>query len=106
MSIRIAAAAILLAAGSAAAQEPGPLDPEARTAGIAYRSAFDDYRTFVDPKPADWRSANDEVRDAGGHLGLARGRGPGAHTSRPQPGSAEASGGAAEKGGMHGGHHK
>lgn len=108
MSIRIAAAVVLLvAAGSATAQESSVFDPKAKKGpGVAYRSAFEDYRPFAEQKPADWRRANDEVRDVGGHLGLAKGQGSGEAASRPQPGSPEASGGAAEKGGMHGGHHK
>ena len=52
--------------------EPGKLE-----AGIAspslpasgYRSAFSDYRPFVPDEPMkSWRSANDEVRDAGGPM--------------------------------------
>ena len=100
MSIRIAAAVVLLVAGSAAAQESSVLDPKAKNPGVVFRSVFEDYRPFGEQKPVDWRQANDEVRDVGGHLGLAKGQGPGGQTSKPQPGSPEASGGA------HGGHHK
>lgn len=100
MSIRIVFAAALLVAANAMAQENSVFDPKARSPGVAFRSAFEDYRPFVDEKPVDWRRANDEVREVGGHLGLAKGQGPGGQTSKPQPGSPEASGGA------HGGHHK
>jgi len=106
MNPRIAAAVLLLAAGSAAAQESSVFDPKAKSPGVVYRSALEDYRPYAEHKPADWRQANDEVRDVGGHLGLAKGQGSGGAASRPQPGSPETSGGAAEKGGMHGGHHK
>jgi hypothetical protein len=40
MSIRIASAVILLAAGSAAAQEASVFDPKAKSPGAVYRSAF------------------------------------------------------------------
>lgn len=39
-------------------------------AGAAYRSPFADYRPFTaEEPPKDWRAANDEVREAGGHAG-------------------------------------
>lgn len=39
-----------------------------------YRSAFTDYRRFNAQEPLEsWRRANDEVRDAGGHVGLMKG---------------------------------
>lgn len=39
-----------------------------------YRSPFADYRAFdADVPLKDWRRANDEVRDAGGHVGLMKG---------------------------------
>jgi hypothetical protein len=39
-----------------------------------YRSAFTDYRRFDVEEPLkNWRRANDEVRDAGGHVGLMKG---------------------------------
>lgn len=40
-----------------------------------YRSPFADYRPFsVELSPKDWRRANEEVRDAGGHIGLMKGQ--------------------------------
>jgi hypothetical protein len=57
-----------------------------------YASAFTDYRPFSgDAAPKDWRKANDEVRDAGGHIGLMKGqpaplRGHGAHGSEQPAG--------------------
>src|SRR5687767_2353783 len=42
----------------------------------AYTSAFADYRPFDPQEPAKpWRAANDEVREAGGHVGLMKGAG-------------------------------
>jgi hypothetical protein len=42
-------------------------------AGAAYRSPFADYRGFRGDEPlVDWRRANDQVRDAGGHVGLMK----------------------------------
>ena len=39
-----------------------------------YRSAYTDYRRFDAEGPLKgWRRANDEVRDAGGHVGLMKG---------------------------------
>ena len=41
----------------------------------AYRSPFADYRRFNAEEPLkSWRRANDEVRDAGGHVGLMKGK--------------------------------
>lgn len=60
--------------------------------GAGYRSAFADYRPFVADEPLkDWRSANDEVRDIGGHMGLTKvdkpnPLAPDAHSVHPQKG--------------------
>lgn len=42
-----------------------------------FKSAFSDYRSFM-PNGAlkDWRLANDEVREAGGQMGLMKGGTP------------------------------
>jgi hypothetical protein len=54
--------------------------------GGAYRSPFADYRPFSEEVPPKaWRTANDEVRDAGGHIGLMKGE-------RAQPRGHEAHG--------------
>lgn len=58
-----------------------------------YRSPFADYRAFVPDEPLeDWRRANDQARDVGGHMGLmkaggaAPSAGHGAHgTKQPAP---------------------
>lgn len=55
-----------------------------------YRSAFSDYRPFSqESAPKEWRRANDEVREAGGHAGLMKGeaaqsKGHGSHGAKQQ----------------------
>ena len=63
--------ALLLAgcAGGQADMRVDPLDPQAKAAAVAYRSAFEGYRVFKDEELRDWRGANDEVGAAGGHGG-------------------------------------
>lgn len=52
--------------------KPAAASPDAPDAG--YRSAFTGYRRFQPEDPLKtWRRANDEVRDAGGHVGLMKG---------------------------------
>jgi len=54
---------VLLAAAMAATAPPGD-----------YRSAFTGYRAFQPEETLrDWRQVNDEVKEAGGHLGILRG---------------------------------
>ena len=57
-----------------------PLWPHAATpaappaVGVPHQSAFEGYRAFNAEQPLkDWRGANDEVREAGGHMGLMKG---------------------------------
>jgi hypothetical protein len=55
-----------------AESRPAAKAPLPRPAG-AYQSPFADYRPFTADEPLkDWRRANDEVRDAGGHAGLLK----------------------------------
>jgi hypothetical protein len=85
----------LLAAGLAVAQDsgrPNPLEAGAKAPPVEYRSAFEGYRPFTDRELRDWRKANEEVREAGGHAGHKPGQGSRQQTSKPQPGSAESSG--------------
>ena len=89
----------LLGAAVAFAQDgsrANPLDPRAKAPPVEYRSAFEGYRAFADHELRDWRKANDEVREAGGHAGHKPGQGAGQPASKPQPGTPETSG--------HGGH--
>ena len=52
--------------------KPTTASPDVPT--TTYRSAFTDYRRFNAEEPLEsWRRANDEVRDAGGHVGLMKG---------------------------------
>jgi hypothetical protein len=52
--------------------KPAVASPDAPNG--TYRSAFTDYRRFNAEEPLrSWRRANDEVRDAGGHVGLMKG---------------------------------
>jgi hypothetical protein len=84
-----------LLAGVAAAQSagrPDPLDSPAKAPPVEYRSAFEGYRPFADTELRDWRKANQEVGEAGGHAGHKPGQGAGERTSKPQPGSQDASG--------------
>ena len=77
----------LVLAGIAVAQSAdrgSPLDPQAKAPAVAFRSAFEGYRPYADQEQRDWRKANEEVRQAGGHAGPK--------TSKPQPGSPDASG--------------
>lgn len=65
-----------LTAGSAAAQERrDPADAKAKAPAVEYRSAFESYRPYTEPELASWRAVNEEVRKAGGHIGLMRGQG-------------------------------
>lgn len=54
------------------AQSAAPPAPPA--AGPTYVSPFADYRRFDAESPSKpWRLANDEVREAGGHVGIVKG---------------------------------
>ena len=71
------------AAPSQAGEPPKVAETEAKRAAASpdgpntpYRSAFTGYRRFNAEEPLrSWRRANDEVRDAGGHVGLMKGAG-------------------------------
>jgi hypothetical protein len=59
-----------------------PAAPSSSLPASGYRSAFSDYRPFVPDEPMkNWRSANDEVRDAGDHVAPMKGDKP----ARPGP---------------------
>jgi hypothetical protein len=55
----------------------------ATAAKESYVSPFADYRRFdAESPPKPWRQANDEVREAGGHVGILKGMsGPAAATA-------------------------
>jgi hypothetical protein len=51
---------------------PAAKAPPSRPPG-AYRSPFADYRPFTTDEPLkDWRRANEDVHEAGGHVGLMK----------------------------------
>lgn len=58
--------ALALAAGAVKAgeAEPSPLDPKAKAPAVHFRSALEGYRPFGEQAPAEWRKANEEVRQA------------------------------------------
>ena len=58
----------------AAAPDKSPQTPPAAKAGKEVSPAFDGYRAYNPQEPAKgWRAANEEVREAGGHVGIAKG---------------------------------
>ncbi|VTU21201.1 hypothetical protein H6CHR_01542 [Variovorax sp. PBL-H6] len=75
-----------LAACGAGAQTGAPAPDTAAAANpapsIAYRSAMEDYKAFVDKKPVPWKEANRTVRQRGGWRAYAR-EGAGAADGKP-----------------------
>lgn len=69
-----------------ASDRPDPLDPAAKSPPVEFRSAFEGYRPFAEQEPRDWRRANEEVREAGGHAGHKPGQGASAPSPKPRPG--------------------
>ena len=69
----------LAAAALATACAPVPVatsQPAATAPASAapHRSAFEGYRAYDADEPMkDWRQANEEVREAGGHVGIMKG---------------------------------
>ena len=89
----IFAAILLSAAGVAMAQvatRSDPTDSKAAVPSATYRSAFEDYRGFVDQPVSGWRAVNDEVGRLNGHIGHVRT--PTAPAAKP-PSKPEARGG-------------
>lgn len=93
MRIILVVVPALLFAGEAAAQKaaPDPRETGAKVPPVEYRSALEGYRPYAESELRDWRKSNEEV-GAGGHAGDKPGQGPGAHTSKPQPGKPATSG--------------
>lgn len=69
------------------AGEAQPTDPAALAPPISYRSVFEGYRPFREEPIVDWRKLNEEVRAAGGHIGIMGGAGGhaghGAQSAKP-----------------------
>ena len=69
---------------------PNAAPAEEPRGGRHYRSAFTGYRPFDgEVSLKDWKKANDEVREVGGHVGLLKGepaqlQGHGAHGAKRQ----------------------
>lgn len=66
-----------------AQQSASPSDPKASTPALRYRSAFADYQSWQDVKPADWKQVNDAVAPAPGPANGAAGHGSAAAASAP-----------------------
>lgn len=66
------AALIACAPGTQSERRPDPSDASARAPAVTYRSALEDYRRVESEARMDWRGANEEVRRAGGHIGILR----------------------------------
>lgn len=66
------ATALLTAASARAQTAPGPLEPAAPTMPPVYRSAFDGYRPFAEPKRIPWPEANATAGRVGGHGGALK----------------------------------
>ena len=64
--------------------QPAAIEASARVPATKYDSAFTGYRPYREQSLAPWRALNDEVHQAGGHIGIF-GNAPGA---RPAPASA------------------
>ena len=60
---------------AASAAEPRPTTSTAPVPSAGYDSAFKDYESYREQPLAEWRSLNDEVARAGGHVGIMRGTG-------------------------------
>jgi hypothetical protein len=96
----------VLAVDAAAQQPPATAvraaDPAAQVPPASYRSAFEGYVPYREQPLASWREVNDEVGRVGGHVGVFRGAGHGAHgQSMPaKPAAGTPATGATEAGGQ------
>jgi hypothetical protein len=62
----VPAAALALAASSAAATPPDPADPQASVRPLVHRSTLAGRAAPDHPELADWRAVNERVRAVGG----------------------------------------
>lgn len=83
-------ACTFLGAAHASERRPDPTDPQAAVPATVYRSPFAGYVPFDDTKRADWRALNEEVRRAGGHIGIMREQAKKDAAKPPQAGGAAA----------------
>ena len=79
-------------AGAQTPARPGPLDAQAATPPLVYRSALANYRKLAaESPPVAWRDANDTVERVGGWRALAReANAPEPAASAPTPAPAPA----------------
>ncbi len=95
----LALGALLLALGSAQAQNPAraarpdPLNAQAAVPALAYSSSLATYRRHAEAEPIGWREANDNVARIGGWRAYARESAaasatPAASASTPAPANA------------------
>ena len=77
LKITLCSAALALSVAHAAEPNtPKPAsaaDAGARVPETRYESAFSSYQPYREQKLAPWRSVNDDVHKAGGHLGVVGG---------------------------------
>jgi hypothetical protein len=66
------AAALSLTFGAALAQSREKPSPAPALDAPTYQSVFDSYRPWRDETRADWRKANEEMGQLGGHAGQLR----------------------------------
>lgn len=59
-------------AACAAGAQTGPVPDTAVAPPLAYRSAMEGYKPFVDEKPVPWKEANETVRQRGGWQAYAK----------------------------------
>ena len=101
-------AAVASIATNAAAQSATSASPNPAV-GLTYQSAFETYKPHQEQPVADWRTVNEDVARAGGHVGIfggasGLGRHPGTTTSAapgqqsPARGAPEGPGGAGHAG--------
>lgn len=68
----LAALPALAALTALAESGPPSTEPTSATTALPYQSAFDTYQRYKDDKPADWKQANDTVRQRGGWRAYAK----------------------------------
>jgi len=80
----LAAAGLLLPGASARAATPtDPADPKATVPPLVYKSSLKPYKPQTETEVADWRAANERVRQAGGWRAYARESAASAPTTTP-----------------------
>lgn len=73
-----------------AAGQPDPLNAQASSPSLAWRSAFEHYRAWADSPPLSWRDANAQVERIGGWRAYAREAAQAAQAAKTAQGQAPA----------------